>query len=55
MKLEMWMGVVRHVLSGVGVFLAAQGWVSEADVEMAGGAILSLVALGWSMWSNKNA
>lgn len=47
------LGVVRHVLSGIGAILAAKGYVGADEAEVAVGAVMALAAVGWSAWSKR--
>lgn len=43
-------GIIRAILAAIGGNLAGQGWISDDQVQQASGAILTLFAIGWSVW-----
>lgn len=51
----MFLGLLRHVLTMGGGYVAAQGGLSPVEVETAVGAIMALAGIGWSLWKNKAA
>ena len=55
MNKETWLGVVRHVLTFGGGFLASWGYIGSGDVEIAVGAVITLIGLGWSAWDKRGA
>lgn len=40
--------IARHVLTALGASLAAKGYTTDGDVEVAVGALLALVSVVWS-------
>lgn len=48
-------GVVRTVMATFGGTLIASGLASGGDVEALSGAVATLVALGWSIWTKYQA
>ena len=53
MNSDVILGVVRHVLTFGGGFLASAGVIAASDVEMAVGAIVTLVGIVWSALQKK--
>ena len=49
MNVQEVMGVVRAVLSGVGGILVTKGFLGSSDVEIVGGAVVSVVTVVWSV------
>lgn len=49
------MGLVRHILSAGGSLLLANGVVEESLMAEISGAVIALVALGWSVFDKKQA
>lgn len=49
------LGLVRHALTTLGGFLAAQGHLSASDAELAVGAIVTLVGVAWSVYAKRKA
>lgn len=48
MSAEQIQGIVRHVLSGLGVYLTSTGLADDATVQAGIGAVLTLVGVAWS-------
>ncbi|MBH61815.1 MAG: hypothetical protein CL569_05075 [Alphaproteobacteria bacterium] len=48
-------GIIRHILTAGGGALATRGYVSEASVELAVGALITLVGVIWSAIAKKRA
>ena len=48
------LGIVRHVLTAVGVYLVAKGLASEGLVEEGVGGALTLASVLWSILSKKS-
>ena len=48
---EQWFGVVRHLFSAFGAVLASKGWATEDEVQQLTGAVLTSLALIWSIYS----
>jgi hypothetical protein len=51
MTSEQIQGIVRHVVGAFGALLIARGLADESVVVQAGGAVSTLVAIGWSVIS----
>jgi hypothetical protein len=49
------LGIVRHLLTGLGGAVVAQGWASEEMVTQGIGAIVTLAGLAWSIVDKKRA
>ncbi len=48
--------VMRHLFTGIGGILVAQGWVSAEDWEkLLAGAIVAAAGLIWSVWQKWQA
>jgi hypothetical protein len=45
--------VLRHLLTTVGGFAVAKGYVDSGTLETVVGAILTLVGVGWSLYDKK--
>lgn len=45
------LGIVRHLLAGIGVWLSTTGLVDESTWEAVGGAVITLVGVVWSVAS----
>lgn len=45
------LGLVRHILSGVGAILVAKGYIEDSLLQEAIGGIMAIVAVGWSIGS----
>jgi hypothetical protein len=43
----LYLGLARHVLTGVGMFLAGKGYIAEGDVTAVVGALITLASVGW--------
>lgn len=48
-------GIVRHLLTALGGGLVADGALDNEQLNIGIGAVVTLVGLGWSIWSNKKA
>lgn len=44
-------GIVRHVITSIGAVLVATGKTDDATVQMAAGAIVTVIGLAWSIFS----
>lgn len=49
------LGLVRHALTTAGGFLAAQGTIEASEVELAVGAIVTLIGVVWSVLTKRKA
>lgn len=47
--------LVRHILSAAGGFLVAKGLVSADQLPEVVGAVITLAAAAWGVWSKKKA
>jgi hypothetical protein len=54
-NLEVWQGIVRHVLTAVGGYLTAAGYTDDAMVQAGIGAVLTLFGIAWSVSAKKKA
>lgn len=52
---EQILGVIRHALTAVGVYLVSKGIAGEGLVEEGIGAALTLVSIVWSVLSKKTS
>jgi hypothetical protein len=50
MKLDISLGLLRHVLTAAGGALVAKGFASNDEMGEAAGAICTLIGVGWSVW-----
>lgn len=48
-------GIIRHILTAAAGGLAANGTITDTQLEQGIGAILFLAGLGWSIWDKKKA
>lgn len=53
MNRDMVLGFVRHILTFGGGFLASAGVIASSDVEMAVGAVVTLIGIIWSALQKK--
>lgn len=53
MSQEQIMGLVRHVLTVAGGYFVAKGLADEGTVELAAGALATLLGVAWSIWSKR--
>lgn len=51
MNQEQLLGIVRHLLGAAGAYVVAKGLADENVVIQASGAVSTLVAIGWSVFS----
>ena len=47
--------LIRHILSAAGGFLVAKGVVSADQLPEVVGAVITIVAAAWGVWSKKKA
>lgn len=47
------LALVRHLLTGAGVWIASQGYADAQTVESAAGAAITLLGIGLSLWDKK--
>lgn len=50
---EALLGFIRHILTFGGGFLASNGFITEGQIELAVGAIITLVGIAWSAFDKK--
>ncbi len=50
MNKDSFLGIVRHLVTAAGVFIAISGPANEAIYNEASGAIIALASVGWSIW-----
>lgn len=48
---EIVFGIIRHVLTIVGGSAVAQGYLDNDELTKGIGALITLIAIGWSVWS----
>jgi hypothetical protein len=53
MSKEAILGVVRHVLTFAGGYIAAKGIIDQAIVNEAVGALMTIIGIGWSIAQKK--
>ena len=46
-------GLTRHVMSGVGTTLAANGYISESEAQLLTGAAVTVASVVWSWWQKR--
>jgi hypothetical protein len=46
-------GIVRHVLTAVGGSFVAKGYIVQSELELAAGAIATIVGVIWSAYSKR--
>lgn len=46
-------GIIRHVLTAVGGYLVAKGWVDESTLPEVIGAIITIGGVVWSIFQKK--
>ena len=46
-------GIVRHILTAAGGALVAKGALGEAELEMAVGALITIIGVVWSALAKK--
>ena len=51
MNAEIVGGIVRHALTSVGGYFVATGALDAGTLETGIGAVVTLVGLGWSIWT----
>jgi len=49
------LGIIRHVLTALGGYLVARGYLSESDVPEAVGAAITVGVMVWSYLKNRRA
>jgi hypothetical protein len=50
MTKDQFLGILRHVITAVGVGVAVAGPANEALFNEAGGAVLAVASVIWSIW-----
>lgn len=48
------LGVVRHILTFMGGFVAERGWSSGEEIQTAVGAVVTLIGLIWSVLNKRD-
>ena len=48
------LGVIRHVLTAFGGYFTANGLVSQSDLDLAIGAVVTLAGVAWSVFHKFN-
>lgn len=51
MKKERIMGIIRHILTFGGGFIAAQGWATESEITSISAGVVTLIGLLWSIFA----
>lgn len=49
MKQKIILAILRHALTALGGAIAAGGYISTSDAELATGALMTLIAVIWSV------
>lgn len=47
------LGIIRHVLTTLGGGLVTNGTITDSMLETGVGAVLTLIAIGWSIFDKK--
>lgn len=55
MNQDQYMAAIRHGLTAIGGILAAQGKISQGDIEPLVGLAMVLVSLAWSLWIKRTS
>lgn len=55
MTTEIITAVVRHVLTFGGGYLVTSGLIDNGQLELATGAICTIVGVAWSVWQKRQA
>ena len=50
MNKDVILGLVRHILTTAGGFLASKGLISESEIEIGAGALVVIIGVIWSAW-----
>lgn len=50
---EMVGGIARAILASVGGSLVAAGYVDQSTLQAGIGAVVTLITIGWSVWSKR--
>jgi hypothetical protein len=50
---DIWLGVLRHLLTVFGGFFVARGYVDADALHTAVGAATTLAGVGWSVWDKR--
>jgi len=53
MNNDMWLGIIRHLLTVLGGFFVAKGYVDADTLNTAVGAATTLAGVGWSIWDKR--
>lgn len=53
MTKEVALGFLRHVLTFAGGLLVTNGIIGAGEIEVAVGAVVTLIGLGWSIWQKR--
>ncbi len=49
MNREQILGIIRHILSGVGSAFVIKGYIDAGSVEIVAGAIVAIAGVAWSI------
>ncbi len=55
MNSEQLTSLLRTVLQVGGAFIVGRGWVDDATVATVGGALVTLIVTGWSLYTRRSA
>lgn len=55
MTKEQILGVLRHILTGLGGILIAKGYMDESMLNDAAGAVVTIIGITWSIISKHKA
>jgi len=50
---QMITGIIRHVITTAGGALVAGGYIGQDELNLAVGAVITLIGVAWSAWDKK--
>jgi hypothetical protein len=53
MTAENFTALLRHLLTFAGGFIASSGYATTDEINLAIGAVVTLVGTGWSIWAKR--
>lgn len=53
MKKDQFLGIVRHIITAAGGIVVTLGIMGDDAVSQISGAVLTLAAMGWSVWEKR--
>ncbi len=53
--MEKTLGIIRHALTFIGGIFVTEGYVTESEMNLTAGAIVTLIGVIWSIISKNNA